>query len=153
MEKLLPFIIILISKVNDNIEELYRDEEFYIQVFWWCIPLIVISMIFGRVIYLKLKKKVKDWLELFGSAWKTILLPNQLHIGPLWIHNTERGRQWSTLWDKGEFLTNLKLIDKSFSLYAPKVIIITNNNKALINKTSVAISAFSSLLGLFIFIN
>ncbi|MEP0133081.1 MAG: hypothetical protein ABJJ25_12790 [Eudoraea sp.] len=26
--------------------------------------------------------------------------------------------QWDTLWDKGEFLTNLKLIDKSFSLYA-----------------------------------
>ena len=26
--------------------------------------------------------------------------------------------QWNTLWDKGKFLTNLKLIDKSFSLYA-----------------------------------
>ncbi len=26
--------------------------------------------------------------------------------------------QWNTLWDKGEFLTNLKLINKSFSLYA-----------------------------------
>ena len=26
--------------------------------------------------------------------------------------------QWNTLWDKGEFLTNLQLIDKSFSLYA-----------------------------------
>jgi len=27
-------------------------------------------------------------------------------------------KQWEILWDKGEFLTNLKLIDKSFSLYA-----------------------------------
>ena len=26
--------------------------------------------------------------------------------------------QWNTLCDNGEFLTNLKLIDKSFSLYA-----------------------------------
>lgn len=26
--------------------------------------------------------------------------------------------QWKTFWDKGEFLTNLKLIDKAFSLYA-----------------------------------
>lgn len=26
--------------------------------------------------------------------------------------------QWNTFWDKGEFLTNLKLIDKAFSLYA-----------------------------------
>ena len=26
--------------------------------------------------------------------------------------------QWNTLWDKGKFLTNLKMIDKSFSLYA-----------------------------------
>jgi len=57
MEKLLPFIIILISKVNDNIEELYRDEEFYTQVFLWCIPLIILSLIFGRVVYLILKKK------------------------------------------------------------------------------------------------
>ncbi len=27
-------------------------------------------------------------------------------------------KQWNTLWDKGKFLTNLKLIDKSFSLHA-----------------------------------
>ncbi len=26
--------------------------------------------------------------------------------------------QWDTLWDKGKFLANLKIIDKSFSLYA-----------------------------------
>ena len=26
--------------------------------------------------------------------------------------------QWNTLWDNGEFLTNLKLIDKSFRHYA-----------------------------------
>ncbi len=26
--------------------------------------------------------------------------------------------QWNTLWDKGKFVTNLKLIDKSYSLYA-----------------------------------
>ncbi len=26
--------------------------------------------------------------------------------------------QWNTLWDKEDFLTNLKLIDISFSLYA-----------------------------------
>ena len=26
--------------------------------------------------------------------------------------------QWNTLWDKGKFVTNLKLIDRSFSLYA-----------------------------------
>lgn len=57
MEKLLPFIIILISKVNDNIEELYRDEEFYIMVFWWCIALIILSLIFGRALYLILKKR------------------------------------------------------------------------------------------------
>lgn len=26
--------------------------------------------------------------------------------------------QWSMLWDKGEFVTNIKMIDASFSLYA-----------------------------------
>ncbi|MCP4976843.1 MAG: hypothetical protein GY931_11835 [Maribacter sp.] len=57
MEKLLPFIIILISKVNDNIEELNRDEEFYIMVFWWCIALIILSLIIGRVVFLILKEK------------------------------------------------------------------------------------------------
>jgi uncharacterized membrane protein len=60
MERLLPLITVIFYKVGENIEELYRDEDFYIQVFWWCIPLIVISMIFGWVIYLKLKKEVKD---------------------------------------------------------------------------------------------
>jgi len=53
-------ITFIFYKVVENIEELYRDEDFYIQVIWWCIPLIVISMIFGWVIYLKLKKEIKD---------------------------------------------------------------------------------------------
>ncbi len=60
MEQLLPLITVIFYKIDENIEELYRDEDFYIQVLWWCIPLIVISMIFGWVIYLKLKKEVKD---------------------------------------------------------------------------------------------
>jgi hypothetical protein len=58
MERLLLLITVIFYKVGENIEELYRDEDFYIQVLWWCIPLIVISMIFGWVIYLKLKKEV-----------------------------------------------------------------------------------------------
>ena len=60
MERLLLFFMVILYKDGDNIEELYRDDEFYIQVFWWCIPLIVISMIFGWVIYRQLKKKGKD---------------------------------------------------------------------------------------------
>jgi len=60
MERLLLLITFIFYKVVENIEELYRDEDFYIQVIWWCIPLIVISMIFGWVIYLKLKKEIKD---------------------------------------------------------------------------------------------
>lgn len=27
-------------------------------------------------------------------------------------------KQWEILWEKGEFITNLKMIDASFSLYA-----------------------------------
>jgi hypothetical protein len=57
MKYSLLFITALFFEVADNIDELYGDEDFYIQVIWWCIPLVLIFMFFGSVIYLKLKRK------------------------------------------------------------------------------------------------
>ncbi len=57
MKIFLLFITVLFFEVADYIDELYGDEDFYTQVIWWCIPLILIFMFFGSVIYLKLKKR------------------------------------------------------------------------------------------------
>lgn len=57
MKEFLLFITVLFFEVVNNIDELYRDEDFYSQVMWWCIPLVLIFMFFGSVIYQKLKKK------------------------------------------------------------------------------------------------
>ena len=60
MKNFLLLITVLIFEVADNIDEIYVDEDFYTEVMWWCIPLILIFMFFGSVIYLKLKKRT--WL-------------------------------------------------------------------------------------------
>ncbi len=57
MKDSLLFITVPFFKVADNIDELYGNEDFYTQVIWWCIPLVLIFMIFWSVIYLKLKEK------------------------------------------------------------------------------------------------
>jgi hypothetical protein len=57
MKDSLLIITVLFFKVTDNIDELYDNEDFYTQVIWWCIPLVLIFMIFWSVIYLKLKEK------------------------------------------------------------------------------------------------
>lgn len=43
-------------EIDENIEELYRDDEFYNLVLIWGIILFVIAMILLRVIYLAIKK-------------------------------------------------------------------------------------------------
>ena len=68
MKNFLLLITVLIFEVADNIDELYGDEDFYTQVILWCIPLILIFMFFGSVIYLKLKKRTWPANPLVGKT-------------------------------------------------------------------------------------
>ncbi len=56
MEKLMMSILAFILEIDKNIEELYRDDEFYNLVLVWGIILVVIAIIFLSAIYLAIKK-------------------------------------------------------------------------------------------------
>lgn len=56
MEKLMMSILAFILEIDENIEELYRDDEFYNLVLIWGIILVVIAIIFLSAIYLAIKK-------------------------------------------------------------------------------------------------
>ncbi len=56
MEKLMMSILSFKLEIDENIEELYRDDEFYNLVLIWGIILFVIAMILLRGIYLAIKK-------------------------------------------------------------------------------------------------
>lgn len=49
-------ILAFILEIDENIEELYRDDEFYNLVLIWGIILVVIAIIFLSAIYLAIKK-------------------------------------------------------------------------------------------------
>lgn len=56
MEKLMMSILAFILEIDENIEELYRDDEFYNLVLIWGIILVVIAIVFLSAIYLAIKK-------------------------------------------------------------------------------------------------
>lgn len=56
MEKLIMSNLVSILEIDKNIEELYRDDEFYNLVLMWSVILFVIAVIFLRAIYLAIKK-------------------------------------------------------------------------------------------------
>lgn len=56
MEKLMMSILAFILEIDENIEELYRDDEFYNLVLMWGIILLVIAIVLLKGIYLATKK-------------------------------------------------------------------------------------------------
>jgi hypothetical protein len=57
MREIPLFVTSLFFEVGINIDELYRDDDFYIQAFWWFMLLALVCVVFIRGFYLNLKQK------------------------------------------------------------------------------------------------
>lgn len=57
MKEIPLFATSLFFEIGTNIDELYRDDDFYTQVFWWFMVLALVCMVFIRGFYLSLKQR------------------------------------------------------------------------------------------------